>query len=102
MKKSVVFILLVLAFAPVLQAGTWTGWITDSECNAKGAKADHKACTLKCHAEGATLVFYNNADKKIYKLDDQKLAKAHVGSEVVVTGDVTEDAIKVASIEDKK
>src|SRR5436305_3757963 len=103
MKKIVLLVTVALMLAPVLQAASWTGWITDEHCGAKGNNAAHKGCALKCAGEhGAALVFYNNEDKKLYKLDNQELAKAHVGSEVTVTGDATGDSIKVASIEDAK
>jgi hypothetical protein len=93
---------LALIIAPTLQADTWSGWITDANCAAKGASAEHKSCALKCAGKGAALVFYNNADKKIYKLDKQDLAKAHAGDEVDVTGEVDGDSIKVTSIAKKE
>jgi len=104
MKRTMTALALVLAFlmAPALYAAEWTGWITDAGCGEKGANADHKACALKCAGKGKALVFYNSADKKIYKLDNQDLAKQHVGAEVVVTGEADGDAIKVASIAEKK
>jgi len=97
-------IALVLAFlmAPALHAADWTGWITDAGCGEKGANADHKACALKCAGKGKALVFYNSTDKKIYQLDKQDLAKEHIGSEVVVTGEADGDSIKVASIAEAK
>jgi len=103
MKKTSVTLLALFALtflAPALcHAGEWTGWITDEHCGAKGAKAGHEACAEKCIKDGSKLVFYNNADQKIYKLDNQDLAKAHLGHEVKVSGDVTEGSIKVAKIE---
>lgn len=105
MKKTTVMLLsliAVTAFAlPLASAGekaTWTGWITDESCGAGGAKAEHKACAKKCADNGAKLVFYNNADKKIYTLDKQDLAKKHVGDEVKVTGVAEGAAITVDSI----
>ena len=105
MKKSAMFVtiaVLALLVVPALQAATWSGWITDAACAAKGAKAEHKGCALKCAGKGEALVFYNNADQKIYKLDKQDEAKAHVGAEVEVTGDLDGDSIKVTSIAEKK
>ena len=106
MKKATVMLLTVLALVAVAlplaaagTKGTWTGWITDSKCVAKGANAEHKACAEKCLAEGKKLVFYNNANKKIYSLDKQDAAKANIGYEVKVTGEATGAAIKVDSIE---
>jgi hypothetical protein len=103
MRKTVLVVLMVFMAATALQAASWTGWITDEHCGAKGNNAEHKGCALKCAKDhNAALVFYNNADKKIYKLDKQDVAKAHIGSEVVVTGDADGDNIKVSSIEDSK
>lgn len=102
MKKLVLLTLaLVLAlFAMPLLAtdATWSGWITDEHCGAKGAKAGHADCALKCIKDGGSLLFYNSADQKLYKLDNQEAAKANLGHEVKVTGTVEGDAIKVASI----
>ena len=103
MKKMIVlFALLTLTVAALAGAagtkGTWTGWVTDEHCGAKGASADHKACAEKCAANGSKLVFYNNADKKIYGLDKQDVAKANLGHEVKVTGELEGKSIKVDSI----
>lgn len=96
----------VLALLPVAQlcaaAGSWTGWVVDENCGAKDAKASAKDCTEKCMKKGAKLVFYNNADKKIYKIDNQDMAAKHIGHEVTVTGDATDDSIKVSGIEMSK
>jgi hypothetical protein len=99
MKKSVLF-MAVFLFAATMQAGSWTGWITDDHCGSKGTSAGHKDCALKCLGKGGTAVFYNNADKKIYKIDNQDMAKANLGHEVVVTGSVDGDSIKVESIKE--
>jgi hypothetical protein len=104
-KTSIVLFALLFAVALTLplaaraDEGQWTGWITDDHCGAKGAKAEHKDCALKCLGDGGSLVFYNPADEKLYKLDNQDLAKEHLGHEVTVKGTVEGDAIKVASIE---
>ena len=94
---------LVLALLPLASlwadGGSWTGWITDDSCGAKGAKASHAACASKCLANGAKLVFVNSADRKIYKLDKQDVAKENIGHEVTVKGEVAGDTIKIASIE---
>lgn len=102
MKKFATFLVLAMLAVPALQAATWTGWITDAACATKGNKAEHKDCALRCAKRGEALVFYNNADQKIYKLDKQDEAKAHLGYEVNVTGELDGDSIKVSSIEEKK
>jgi len=104
MKKMTVVFLTLLSLTVALAAsagtkGTWTGWVTDEHCGAKGASADHKACAEKCLKNGSKLVFYNTADKKVYSLDNQDLAKANIGHEVKVTGEVDGKNIKVASID---
>ena len=103
MKKTIVVMLTLLSLAVAALAGagtkgSWTGWVTDEHCGAKGASADHKACAEKCVGRGGKLVFYNTADKKIYALDNQDLAKQNLGHEVKVSGEVDGKDIKVESI----
>lgn len=93
---------LFLFASAALYAESWTGWITDASCGAKGAKAEHKSCALKCVERGDTLAFYNSADQKLYKLDDQATAKEHLGHEVKVEGTLDGDTIKVTSIAESK
>ena len=103
MKKLALVVALVLMVAPAMYAGSWTGWITDEHCGAKGNNADHKGCATKCVKEhNAKLVFYNNADQKIYTLDNQDLAMKNIGHEVTVSGDAADGAIKVSGIEESK
>lgn len=101
MKKALVVLALFALLVPALaSADSWTGWITDDQCGAKGKgnNADHAACARKCLEQGAKLVFLNNADQKLYSLDNQKLAEEHLGHEVVVTGTAADGGIKVESI----
>jgi hypothetical protein len=79
--------------------GSWTGWLTDESCGAKGANAEHKACATKCLAKGGKLVFYNTGDQKIYSIDSPDKAKEHLGHEVKITGTVEGTMIAVESIE---
>lgn len=106
MKKktlSLSAVLLLALLTPTLAAaGEWTGWLTDEQCGAKGAKAEHADCAKKCAEGGAKVVFYNTADEKLYTLDNQELALKHVGHEVKVTGEADGTNIKVASIEPAK
>jgi len=96
------------AIAATLFAGTlalaadssMTGWISDSQCGVKGANEKAGECTTKCVKEhGAKYVFVNDADKKIYAIDDQDKVAAHAGHHVTVKGTASGDAIKLASIE---
>jgi len=97
--RSATLALAALLLAGPALAATWTGWITDEHCGAAGAKAGHKDCALKCMKEGKALVFYDSADKKIYKLSSQDAAKEQLGHEVVLTGTLDGDTIQVESIE---
>lgn len=79
--------------------GSWTGWITDSACGAKGTSESHAACATKCVKEkGAKWALYNEGDKKVYILDPQDTAAAHAGHHVTVKGHVEGDTIHVKSI----
>jgi hypothetical protein len=78
---------------------SWTGWITDSDCGAKGTSEKHADCARKCVADkGAKYVLYNTSDKKVYNLDDQSAAAEHVAHLVKVKGTMDGDTIHVSSI----
>src|SRR5258707_4577541 len=82
--------------------GSWTGWISDSQCGVKGAndKAGTAECTTKCVKEhGAKYVFVNDADKKVYAIDAQDQVAPHAGHHVTVKGNVEGDTIKLSAIE---
>jgi hypothetical protein len=80
--------------------GSWTGYISDSACGAKGANDKHAACAEKCVKEkGAKYVFVNDADHKVYMIDAQDKVAAHAGHHVTVKGAVDGDNLKLASLE---
>jgi len=80
--------------------GSWTGYISDSQCGAKGANDSARDCTIKCVKEhGAKYVFVNDADKKVYVIDDQDKVAAHAGHHVTVKGTVDGDTLKLKSID---
>jgi hypothetical protein len=79
--------------------GTWTGYISDSDCGAKGSNDKHADCAVKCVKEhGAKYVFVNDADKKVYAIDDQTAVAAHAGHHVTVKGNVEGDQLKLTGI----
>ena len=87
--------------AAVLTLGadsTLTGYISDSHCGAKGANDKHADCTTKCVHDGAKYVFVNDADHKVYAVDPQDKVASHAGHHVTVTGTVSGDNLKVASV----
>jgi len=79
--------------------GSWTGYISDSMCGAKGAKESAEECTKKCISHGAKYVFVNDTDKKVYVIDDQEKVAPHAGHHVVVKGTVEGDTLKLDSID---
>jgi hypothetical protein len=96
---------LVLSMASFVSADdktmTWSGWIADDHCGAKGMSADHKACAEKCVKEkGAAYVFVDTKTKSVHKIHNQDAVKsADIGGEVKLTGHVMDDgAIHVDSI----
>jgi triosephosphate isomerase len=80
--------------------GSWTGYISDSQCGVKGANEKAGECTTKCVKEhGAKYVFVNDADKKVYVVDAQDKVAAHAGHHVTVKGSVDGDTLKLTSID---
>lgn len=80
--------------------GSWTGYISDSHCGAKGVGEKHVDCATKCVKEkGASLVFVDDADHKVYNITDQDKVAAHAGHHVTVKGSLDGDKLTVASLE---
>jgi hypothetical protein len=98
---AAVALALVLLPATAALADSWTGWISDEHCGAKGAKAGHADCAKKCVKGGGKLVFVNGADQKVFAIDNQELAGQHLDHEVTVSGTVDGTSIKVTSIAPK-
>jgi hypothetical protein len=81
-----------------------TGYVTETHCGAKGAKAEHADCAIKCVKEGAKWALYNPEDKSMFVLsgDDAMMAKwpSMAGKKVTVQGTVNkEKKINVATME---
>jgi hypothetical protein len=76
-----------------------TGYIADSKCGAKAAHEGARECTVKCVKEGAKYVFVNDADQKVYAIDNQEKVANHAGHHVTVKGSVEGDTLKLNSIE---
>lgn len=93
-----------LASSANAKSHTWTGWVSDSSCGAKGMSADHKDCAMKCVKEkGASYVFVNSKTKKVYAIQNQDaVTDADLGQEVTLSGSVNKDgSIKADSITPK-
>ena len=99
MKKiAMVSMLLVLAFSLSAMAdkGSWTGWVSDAHCGAKGNNAQHAACAAKCMGEGQKAVFVVDSD--VYAIANQDAIKGHAGHNVKVTGDL-DTAAKTVTVD---
>jgi hypothetical protein len=88
------------------QGKTWSGAISDSNCNGKhdakdehGKKMSDTDCTNVCIKKGAQYVFASTG--KVFKIANQDFAdlKAHAGHRVMLTGDMKGDTITVSKIE---
>jgi hypothetical protein len=84
---------------------SWTGKISDSNCKAKHAAAEHDGkkmtdaeCTSVCVKKGAKYVFVS--DGKVYQLANQhsKTIASHAGQEVLLTGEMKGDTITATKI----
>ena len=85
--------------------GSWTGFVTDSQCGMSGAKAEHADCAVKCVKKGAHWAIYNPEDKSVVELsgDEATMGKmaGMAGKKVKIKGtlDKEKKVITVASME---
>ena len=77
--------------------GKWTGWLSDAKCAANGARAAHKGCSIKCVEGGQPMVFVQDSDKKVFKLDGAEKVKSLIGDKVVLEGALDGETITVSS-----
>ncbi|MGC2330462.1 MAG: hypothetical protein WA581_03340 [Candidatus Acidiferrales bacterium] len=103
--------LLALLFAAISVAGvttrasdkamTWTGWISDSHCGAKGMSADHKACAMTCIKNGSKWVFVNSATKHVIPIANQDAIHPDdaLGHQVKVTGHIDKGVLTIDKLE---
>jgi hypothetical protein len=103
MRKALLFLAaLIVAATPVLAGeakdGEFkaTGWIVDAQCGKSNANAKGAECVRSCNKNGSPLVL--SVGDKIYKINDQKLAKENIGFAVEVKGTLKGDTVEVASI----
>jgi hypothetical protein len=90
-----VFVMVGLAVAA---DSTVNGIVSDSQCGAKGANADHAACMNKCLAKGAKAVIVTDGDQKVLTVDNPDVLKGHEGHHIAATGAVTGDSIHINSV----
>jgi hypothetical protein len=96
----VAVLLVFFMVAVVLAADTTTvnGYVSDSQCGAKGASDSHAGCMKKCLSKGAKYVIVTDDDKKVLTVDNPDALKGHEGHHVAATGTVSGDSIHVDSL----
>lgn len=66
-----------------------TGWVTDTDCGAKGAKEGHAECAAKCVKEkGAKWAIYDPDTKTMWVITDQEKGPGMAGKKVKAKGTV--------------
>ena len=89
--------LFTAAFA--LEKGKWTGFISDENCGKKENMKAHSSCAKTCVKGGAKPVLV--VGEKIYAISNPEKVGDLVGEEVIITGNLTKDAIEIKTIKAK-
>ncbi len=79
------------------KAGSWSGVLVSSSCNADEAFAESPECTKD--VPGAKLALYDDTNRVMYGLEPQDRVAAHLGDTVTLRGTLDGDTIQVASAE---
>jgi len=93
------FLVLILLFSLTTFAadkGTWTGYISDSHCGAKGNNDAHASCAKQCIKEGYAPVFV--VGDKVYTINDPKKVSSYIGDKVTISGTITGSALDIDKI----
>ncbi len=96
--STIAVTLLTLAALAANDQQTYTGWVMDQNCAAKGAKADVE-CAKKCIQGGSPMVLVNDADKNLLTVANPKALEDHIGHHVKVQGTVANNKLTVMSAE---
>ena len=78
--------------------GSWTGWITDTQCAANGAKEGHGDCAKRCAGRGEKLALFDD-EGHLYVLAPQEKAEESAGEYVKITGTLADGTIQIEAIE---
>jgi type 1 fimbria pilin len=94
---SIMFLMIAVASAAD-KTTTVNGYVSDSNCGAKGANASHAACMTKCLGKGAKAVIVTDSDQKVVNVANPDVLKGHEGHHVAVTGEMTGDTIHIDNV----
>jgi hypothetical protein len=95
-KYLILLALLVSGIVYAADKGTWTGYISDSDCGTKGNNAGHAECAKKCVKNGAAPVFV--VGDKVYTISNPKKVAKFIGDKVTISGTLTGDAIAIDKV----
>ena len=80
---------------------TYTGWVSDAHCGAKGNNAAHAGCAKTCIAKGEKPVLVTDSDQKVLAIDNPAALAGQAGHHVQVSGNMTDNgALHVASVKE--
>ena len=103
-KRFFLYLVAFFSIAPLalgqnngFSAGSWSGILVSSSCNADEAFNESPECTR--NVAGAKLSLYDDTTRVMYGLEPQKSVVAHLGDAVTVRGKLDGDTIQIASIE---
>ncbi|HLX69864.1 MAG TPA: hypothetical protein VKV04_09585 [Verrucomicrobiae bacterium] len=101
--KKISVVLAALAFSLMVvmasaESSTVKGYVSDTQCGAKGASESHAACMTKCLAKGAKVAIVTDGDNKVLTVDNPEVLKGHEGHHISATGTVTGESIHVDNI----
>ncbi len=80
-------------FAGTMEEQTWEAHVTDEMCGKEHMMdgMTHPECAIACVEMGAALQLYVPADDAVYAVDDQQKVEEFAGTDVMVTGVLSED-----------
>jgi hypothetical protein len=78
-------------------AGSWSGVVVSSACNADEAFNESPECTKE--VPGAKLALYDDTNRVMYSLEPQSAVSAHLGDTVTARGTLDGETIRMAAIE---
>lgn len=90
MKVAVIVFALVASSTATSGQERVSGWLTDTQCGARGANENHAVHARRMVASGkAKYAIYDEATKKLYILEPQSAAEQWLGQRVSISGTVS-------------